>query len=208
MPTGPPTPPVWQSTGRHVRPDGTVKGPSRRRSLSVLGAGLVLGVISAVGVVPVIQDSLDGPRFATPSSQELTLDTGTWVVFERTGSTHGGAGFTFSEGTSVSLSPRDVTVTGPSEPVVRSDLGGNSSETVTRGSAVYTGALRFDVTTKGRYTVTVSHEGEVLVARPLSHVFSRWPFLVAGVVGGAAVIAGVVMWIVGAGHRREVRKAS
>lgn len=192
-----------------LRADGTVKGPSLRSSLIVLGAGLVVLAASLLVMVPQLFDAINGPRFPIPGSQTMDLETGTWVLYQRTGTSSAAGGFSFETDRGVTLGPHEVTITGPAPVQPYGDSWG--AETITRGNATYTGAVRFDIDTAGEYTITVQGEpsqtGEVLVARPVTALFSLWPWFLASMAGGLATVAGFVMWLVGAANRRTARNA-
>ena len=202
--TSPPLP------DRHRHPDGSVKGPSFARAVSVLAAGVVLVVAALAIVVPAVIDAVDGPRIAVPGQATVRLDTGTWVVYERNSTTRGGAGISVTNTVPTSVEPQGVVVRGPAAVVPTRD--GHLRETVTRGSTGYLGVVRFDVAVKGTYTIQVTSADEsgteVLIARPVTYVFRQWPWMVAGFVGAVLVIVGAVLWVVGASHRRAVRRAA
>lgn len=206
-------PPPIPPPAPKLRADGTVKAPSLRSSLWVLGVGLVLFVAAGVALVPPLIDSVSGPRFAIPGERTLDLDQGTWTIYQHTSSTRGATsggvasgGVTVTHSRPVTLRPEDVSITGPASVQVWVHRFG--SETMTRGSKTYTGAVRFRLPESGRYTVAITGEpGEVLIARPVLDLLSRWPWMVAGAIGGLLVVAGFVMWLVGAGNRRVARRA-
>ena len=196
-----------------LRPDGTVRGPSLRASLTVLGIGSLLFLASVVVLAPVFFDSVNGPRFAIPGQRTLELESGTWSIYQHTGSTRGAStgggvvsgGLSFNESRPVTVTPEAVSIAGPAPSEA---WGGWFGETITRGSHTYTGAVRFDVPESGEYTISVTGEpGEVLIARPLSDVFGRWPWMVCGATGGLLIVIGLVMWLVGAANRRVARGA-
>ena len=196
-----------------LRPDGTVRGPALRTSLAVLGIGSLLFLVSLVVLAPVFFDSVNGPRFAIPGQRTLELETGTWSLYQHTGSTRGAStgggvvsgGLSFNENRPVTVTAAAVSITGPAPVDV---WGGWFGETITRGSNTYTGAVRFEVPVGGEYTISVTGEpGEVLVGRPLSGVFGRWPWMICGATGGLLIVLGLVMWLVGAANRRVARRA-
>ena len=209
-------PRAWASPPQampRLRDDGTVKGPSRRTSLAVLFAGAALLVGGLVALVPGFFDAIDGPRFAIPGEQTLELGTGSWVLYQRTDRASAtnptGGPLSFELGDGVTLRPAQVSITGPG-PV---GVGGRSAttETITRGDADFTDAVHFEIEQAGTYTISVRGEpasgGEVLVARPVFHLFRLWPWLVMSLAGGGVIIAGIVMWMIGAGNRRTARRA-
>jgi hypothetical protein len=182
--------------------------------MTVLGVGSLLFLASVVVLAPVFFDSVNGPRFAIPGQRTLELETGTWSIYQHTGSTRGAStgggvvsgGLSFNESRPVSVTPEAVSISGPAPAEV---WGGWFGETITRGSHTYTGAVRFEVAESGEYTISVTGEpGEVLVARPLSDVFGSWPWMVCGATGGVLIVIGLVMWLVGASNRRVARRVA
>lgn len=173
----------------------------------VLLAGVVLTVVSALVVAPAFLDGFGGPRFAVPGAHTLDLAEGSWTLYERTGQ-DSDSGVTSDSSRDVSIAPANVSVEGPGPVDVRSEHSG-VTETISRGPATYTGAVRLDVETAGVYRITVRGEssGEVLIARPITDLLSKWPWMLAFMVGAVAAIAGLVMWMSGASNRRAARRA-
>ena len=204
---GPATLPAPPAATPRLRPDGTVRGPSRRASLAVLLAGTALFIVAASVVVPDFLDAVHGPRISVPGERSLELDEGTWVLYQHTGSRSGGGGITFDQNRSVTLHPEHVTITGPAAVEVQGR--GFGTETITWGSRTYTDAVRFVAPVAGRYRIELRGEpgGEVVMARPVTHTFRLWPWFLAGLAATVLVVAGVVMWLVGAANRRIARKA-
>ena len=200
----PPAPPAAMPK---LRPDGTLRGPSRRASLAVLLAGIALLVVVASVVVPGFLDAVDGPRISVPGERSVDLEEGTWVLYQHTGTSSGGGGFTFDMNRGVTLHPDQVTVTGPADVTLRGR--GSTTETITWGDRTYTDAVRFVAPVAGRYRIELRGEpaSEVLVARPAFHSFRMWPWLLVGLVASSLVIGGMVMWLIGASNRRIARKA-
>lgn len=188
----PATPPPVR--GR-VRPDGTPRGMAFRTAALLVAAGVAAMVIAAVQVVPAFLDSVDGPRLAIPGSDIVQLDRGTWVVYVN--------GF-------VTLTPGDVRVEGPGQVDVMPRRIG-FSETVTRGNTIYTGTVRLEVEVSGDYQVTVAGEpstdGEILIARPLSGLFSEFPWIIAFALGAIMAVVGLAAGVLGAGNRRAISAA-
>jgi hypothetical protein len=186
--------------------------PRRRRlpplwlSLAVLlaGVGAVAGAVDTG--LPDPRQSLDGPRMTVPGQQTVTLAEGPWTMFERTGTSRGGGGVSFTDTTGVTFGADDVVVSGPQPVSTRSDLEG-TTETLNRGGALYTGAVRFDVRGKGSYTITVRSDDptahEVILARPLSYSFRHWKSLVVLVLGAIAMVAGGVLLVLGILRQRR-----
>jgi hypothetical protein len=186
--------------------------PRRRRlpplwlSAAVLlaGAAAIAGAVTAG--LPDPRQSLNGPRMTVPGQQAVTLAEGPWTMFERTGTSRGGGGVSFTEFDSVTFGADDVVVSGPQPVTTRSALEG-TTETLNRGGALYTGAVRFDVQAKGSYTITVRStdptEHEVILARPLSYSFRHWRSLLVLVLGALALVAGGVLLVLGILRQRD-----
>jgi hypothetical protein len=151
--------------------------------------------------------SLDGPRLSAPGERTVVLDEGPWTMFERTGTSGGGTGFTFTHNGAPTFGPEQVHVSGPAPVVTRSAFGHGSTETLDRSGALYTGAVRLEVSVRGSYTFTVADTGDpstdVILARPVSYAFRRWKSLLALVLGGLASVAGVVLLVLALRRRRQ-----
>jgi len=168
----------------------------------VLVVGVVLAALGLIKAVGPLVRTFTAPSFATPGQQNLHLDAGHYVVYERTGQ----SSFNFSNDNPTTLTPGMVSVA--------SGAGGNVpvfphndvSERITRDGAVYVGAVQFDAPTAGSYTVQVNSEvgSRVVVARSVvDTVRKTLPWWALTALGGIAAIAGIVMWIVGASRRRR-----
>ncbi|MDZ7674879.1 MAG: hypothetical protein U5K30_07420 [Acidimicrobiales bacterium] len=185
---------------RHLRADGRVKGPSALLSGILIVLGVVVGIVGLVQFVSGIIDGFEAHRLDTPTTADVDLDTGRWLVYERV------------RGFGPTLLPGDVSVTDPSgEELPLSQPRFN--ETTTRGTAEYDAVARFDVEQSGRHEIRVEVSDEfgagpdVLIGRSITDVFGRWPWLIGAIVGGLVFIVGIVCAIVGYSHRRAVRQA-
>jgi hypothetical protein len=181
----------------------------RRIGLGVLGVSLVALVLAvvmlAVRLAPTFSSALLTDSHSVPMDATMTLDAGSWVVFEQTGVQRRSGPVTTTENRGVSLTPEQVTITGPAGEVVPTASIG-SNQTLNRNGALYTGALGFTVGTAGSYRVVVTGDaGGVVVSQDLGSAFasSAWWFLLAflSVVG---CVAGLVLVVVG---RRRVTTA-
>lgn len=166
-------------------------------------AALLLAVLMlSVRAGPAFSQMMGAAGYRLPMDTTVTLDAGTWVVFERTGSHDEFGPLTRTTNRLRRLTPDQVSVTdaaGRQLPTSRP----TTRQTLNRNGTLYTGAVTFDAPTDGRYHVTVSgSRGQVLIARDLAGLFvssAGWLFLVLGaIVGGVAGIALVV-----AGRRRQ-----
>ncbi|HZQ57974.1 MAG TPA: DUF2510 domain-containing protein [Acidimicrobiales bacterium] len=177
-------------------------GPSLRVALGVLAVGLVLAVPATAVMVSRVVGTYTAPSMTTPTVARRHLSMGTWVIFERTGTRSGFGGVTVSRDNSVALRPSDVTVAGPDGNDLQVAFAADS-ETITRGSAIYSGALAFSVDTPGDYTVTVTRPGlQVIVARSIREQLHGFLGLFAvAALGGLLVLTGLVLVVVGAVRR-------
>ena len=177
------------------------KSRTRRVGIGVLLtsiAVLVLGsVMLGTRAVPAFTQATLQDGYRLPMDAALTLDAGTWVVFERTGRHEQRGPISVTRNKRVSLSPRRVSVTNATgEPVPT--FRPTSTQTIERDGIVYTGAVAFDVESDGQYSVAVDgSRGHVLVARDIFGVFAAslvWLLLivvalVGCIVGGALLLA-------------------
>ncbi len=176
-----------------------VKGPRIRSAVAVFVLGILLVAPGVWKFASSVVDILDGPVYSIPGTVRTHLDSGTYIVFERTGSANsfGPASVTTDHG--ITLDSTNVTVTDPSG----NDVGVRSSvpnETITRGSDRFVAAVEFNAAHAGRYAIhiDVSQPGLVVIQHPLGDIFRKnVPWLLAIVVGGMLAVAGFVMFIVG-----------
>ena len=178
-------------------------GPSLGLSmvLIVLGAALavptmIVGVASIVGSV--------GHTFTAPGPALMHLGSGTYEVYEDTGSISIGSSFSPADAT---ITPADVTVTGATGNVEVFDRG-SVRETRSSNGDEFVGAVRFTTPAAGDYVVTVRSQKRMLVARPFSATVRHalgWFALAA--LGGLTGATGIVLLIVGAVRRGRARNA-
>jgi hypothetical protein len=187
-------------------------GPSLKLSFLVLGVGIAFAIAGGVGTGLTFGRTVLGSDAVTlPAHLHRHFGTGTYEVYQRTGSRSGGGGFTFNSDTTTTLAPQDVTVTGPNGAQVIAEYAGAGRETITRGSASYTGAVAFDITQSGDYTVDIRADGglpEVVVTRSLGSALTaaaKW--LVMLVVGVIVAGVGLVLLIVGVIRRNRASRA-
>lgn len=190
--------------------DGT-GAPRTGRTVAIVV--LVLGAVTAAvaGVKtfsPVVDLVTHTTRVPTPGLARLDLGAGEYIVYERTGTRRSAGNFTVGSFGPESLIPGTVHVRGPDGRQLPVTVPG-SSETITLGSSVYTGALAFRAETPGTYEVTIVRPvGDVLVGRSLGSTFGRvWRWAVLLVAGAIAAVAGVIALAVGASRRRRADRA-
>jgi hypothetical protein len=188
-----------------MRDPGHRPGPSWRLSLAVMVVGALLVVPLVVRAVQSFGSTFTEDVHGAPARVSRDLSPGHYVVFERTGSRQSVGPVTAGNDRGVTLSPGQVQVIGPDGASTRRPVGyDRSDETVTRGNAVYTGAVVFDVERGGRYEIVVAAEGtSFFVTRSLGDSAKRLGgvFLVA-LGGGLVFLAGGTLLLVGLVRRR------
>jgi hypothetical protein len=173
----------------------------------VLVAGLAVVVVCAVRVGAEVTGTVNAPSFTIPGSTVVDLETGTYAIFEHTG-TQGSAGpvsMTFRG--RPTLGPDDVVVTDPAgTPVPLRPTSRN--ETVTRGADIYTGVLEFRAAAAGPYRVEAEGSGPAttaLVGRELGDLFRALLPWIGGLVIGL-IVAGIAVVALIAGSVRAARR--
>ena len=186
-----------------------IKGPRIRSSVAVFVLGILLIAPGVWKFGSSVVDILDGPVYSVPGTVRTHLGSGTYIVFERTGSSDslGPASVTTDHG--ITLDPSNVMVTDPSgnDVAVRSSV---PNENITRGSDRFVAAVEFHAAEAGRYAIRidVNQPGLVVIRHPLGDIFRKnVPWLLAIVFGGMLVVAGFVMFIVGIVRRSRSAKA-
>ncbi|MDQ1480690.1 MAG: hypothetical protein QOI44_1551, partial [Actinomycetota bacterium] len=181
-------------------------GPRLGISIGLLVLGAVIAIISTVLIVIPLFGTFTSREYATPIHLSLHLRPARYTVYERSGST---SGFGIHAGP-VTIDPTQVIVRAPDgEPVDVFRPG--TTETITRDSAVYTGAVQFDAPTTGDYEIRLTNPNftTVLITRSLGDAIrSVLGWIVAGAFGAMILVAGLVMLIVGVTRRGRARRAT
>jgi len=200
-----------------MMPDQSVARTSRGRGLVITGAvlaGVSLVLVVVAGVL--IGRSVGGPLISaftspartTPVDASLSLNPGRYTVFERTGTSSKTGPVTATSNNGTTVTPDDVTVTGPDgDTLATTTIGG--SETITREDAVYTGAVRFRVPAAGTYRVRVDVPAgtEVVVAPALGTGFRAvLPWVAIGAISTFVLIVGSIVLAVGLVRRHSARR--
>lgn len=181
-----------------------------RKPSTIIGVmAIVCGVAIAATCLVVLTTGfmklVMGPVYSTPAAVERELRASKYLVYERTGTQRSSGSVTFSEFGSITLGAEQVSVTGPDGtrlPVRRP----TTNETITRNTAVFSGAIEFRVKVPGRYRIEVRSERPttVMVAESLGTSMMRALPMVLGMVGGGAVaLAGIVVLAVSAARRNR-----
>jgi hypothetical protein len=165
----------------------------------------VVRLVTHIGA-PMAQ-SLTSPVQTTPLDRPMTLEHSEYAVYELTGHTSGGGGVTFGDNRSVTVSPSQVTVTGPDGAALETHGPGFGTETLTRGHDIFTAAVYFTAPAPGGYRVQVDGaSAQVVIARSMSSGLSgARPDLVAVTGGSVALLIGVVLLVVGLVRGRPPR---
>jgi hypothetical protein len=192
----------------NVTPMPRAPGPRLGTSLLVTGAGLLIGIVAVVAIVIPLVGSFTSPVYPAPGNIRVHLKHAKYTVYQRTG-TRSGLRSSTLDPPAVALEPGSVSVTAPdglSIPV----LDDPDTETLTRGSAIYSGTLVFEPPVAGEYDLAFNNPvpTNVVVARSLGDAIrSVAGWFGVGALGGAVMVTGVVMWIVGATRRGRARRA-
>jgi hypothetical protein len=180
-------------------------GPSLRLSIVLLVLGAALAVPTMiVGIVSIVGSA--GHTFAAPGPVRIHLGSGTYEVYEDTGSIS--IGSSFSPNDDVTITPSDVTVTGAGGNVEVYDRG-TVRESRSSDGDEFVGAVRFTTPSAGDYVVSVRNsQRRMLVARPFTDtVRAALGWFALAVLGGLVGAAGIVLLIVGAVRRSRTRNA-
>lgn len=187
-PSGPAGPP----SGVHA--DGRPKGLPPAVSLGLLIAAIVVAGVAAFFVIRAAVETLtDGETIDVPGEATVDLDGGGWRVYRQDGS----------------FGVPGVTITGPSSELdVRSQPFG-TSETLEVDGRSYTAIGRFDVEAAGPHTVEVTGEpgsGRIRIGRPVTHMFSQWPWMIVGSVAGVTLLVASVLTFFSFRNRGRARR--
>ena len=169
-------------------------GPALWLSLVLLIVGIVVGVASlSIFGVKIVHDELNATIFTTPGTQSVQCTSGTYDVYEPSGSPL--------------LTAANVTVTGPGGSAMQVTATTTTS-TVGRSGTNYVGTVQFVVHTAGTYSVDVtSSTTEAFVAPSLTTEASRNVGWIAGMfVGFVLGVTGLVLLIVGIVRRRRFKQ--
>lgn len=169
--------------------------------------GVALAVPFIVRAVTSVADTVGGTVHETPVRIDDELERGRHVVFERTGTARSTGPVTSRFEGPPAIRPADVVVTGPEGDRVETAVD-RANETITRGSAVFTGVVVFDADTAGRYEIEIEREGrDVVIAPSLGQTFrSLGRVFLLALAGGLVFLVGGVLLVVGLVRRsRESR---
>ena len=175
----------------------------RRGSLAwwVLGVGMAIAAIGIVGLMSstgsILVQAATSPPLTSPGVLTVAMTPDEWAVYQLTGITKHVGPVTSSTQRAVTISPRQVVVTGPDR-VTLSTTRPSMTETIDLNGQIYTAAALFTVTQPGDHTVEVKADGgQVIVAKRVTSVLkSTVPWVVSMVLGGIVAFVGLILVIV------------
>lgn len=169
--------------------------------LVVLGVllGAVCGIRVAVHAVPVAVGGASAPLLTVPEEDSRLLEATEYALLEGTGTQTSVGGVSTSTNRPTSLTPADVTVTGPGGATVPVRPTGNGTETFTRNGVVFTAFAYVTIPAAGEYTIALTGTpgAQVLVNRSISSgLRGMLPWILGGVAGGLMLVVGLVLLLV------------
>lgn len=173
-----------------------------------IAALLVGSVVAGLQLGPTFTHGLFGPTFALPMDEDIQLDAGQWVIFERTGSQRRSGPLTLTQNDEAVLEKTRVAIFDPSGAPVDID-GVRALQTINRNGSIYTGVISFDAPTSGTYAISLeSSSSEAIISADLGSALrasATW-LIVAGL-GALGCLAGVILFLTGGSpnnrsHRR------
>jgi hypothetical protein len=175
----------------------------------LLVVGMVLVVAGIIGVVASAASLINGfgSPVSTPTTVTRTLDGGTtYAVYERSSLVSGSG--TLEDPLLATVSPADITVTGPGGVVVPVKDPGQMTQTFTNGGKEYFAVATFDAPTTGSYEIAIASEGAEVLVAPSFSAFGRSVAWVAAIgLGGLLALVGLVLLIIGLVRRASSKKA-
>jgi hypothetical protein len=176
----------------------------------LLVVGMVLVVAGIVGVVASASSLISGfgSPVTTPGTVTRTLEAGTtYAVYERSSLVSGSG--TREDPLLATVSPADITVTGPGGVVVPVKDPGQMTQTFTNGGKEYFAVATFDAPANGSYEITIASEGAEVLVAPSFSAFGRSIAWVAAIgLGGLLALVGLVLLIIGLVRRASSKKAA
>jgi hypothetical protein len=176
----------------------------------LLVVGMLLVVAGIIGVVASAASLINGfgSPVTTPTTVTRTLEAGTtYAVYERSSLVSGSG--TLEDPLLASVSPADITVTGPGGVVVPVKDPGQMTQTFTNGGKEYFAVATFDAPASGSYEITIAGEGAEVLVAPSFSAFGRSIAWVAAIgLGGLLALVGLVLLIIGLVRRASSKKAA
>lgn len=182
-------------------------GPGLWLSLTVLTIGFAACGLGAYLAFQSAFELLSIDSFETPGEQTRTLDPGDYEIYVRSGSVSILDFDMEFDDFSSDLGQIAVTNADSGEPVAIEPF--RTTEPLGRSSNVYEAVAKFEVTSKGRFTVAVdtADSSRAVFGRSIESALDRiGPWLIMTTVGLLLFIAGTVLLIVGMVRRKNHRE--
>ena len=183
-------------------------GPGLLTSLLVMGAGLVIGIVAVVAIVIPLAGSFTSPSYAVPGTLQLHLHKAKYTVYQHT-ETKSTFGSVTPDASFTPLQPEFLSVIAPDQSSV--PVGFDSvNDTLTRPNDVYRGILVFDAPMSGTYELNFTNTAPttVVVSRSIfDAIRGVFVWFGVGALGGAILIGGLVMLIIGVTRRGRAKRA-
>ncbi len=189
----------------HQTPEAVRRG-RKALALSLMIGGGACGIVGivlffVVGLLPLLHTTV----YEAPVHVVVDCTNGTYDVYQQTGTQVTGPGFSFSHGGPATLTPAQVHVVGPGQGSIPTSWTSGSA-TITEGARIFSSVVGFQVSTPGRYSVTVTPSAPtaVIIGPSLGGQFlsaARWLILTG--LGFVAGIVGVVLLIIDTNERRR-----
>ncbi len=190
--------------------DTTIKpkepGPGLWLSLAILTIGFTACCFGGYLAFQSAFELLSIDSFETPGEQTRTLDPGEYEIYLRSGSVSILDFDMQFDDFSGDVGQITVTDVETGEPVAIEPF--RTSEPLGRSSNVYEAVAAFEITSKGRFTVSVNPDGpsRAVFGRSIESSLDRVvPWLILAAVGVVFFILGVVLLVVGMVRRKKHR---
>jgi hypothetical protein len=177
-------------------------GPGLALSLLVGALGIVIGIVAVVAIIIPFADVFRSDEYGVPGTIHVNLEHERYTVYQRDifGAAFGSRG----------LSPEMLTVTAPDRSTVPVAYS-RHNETIDRGGGEFRSALEFEPPSSGDYTLEFTNPvpTEVVIARSIEDVVRGvLVWFGVGAVGGAVLLAGIVMLVIGVTRRGRAKRAA
>jgi len=150
---------------------------------------------------------LNSTVYDAPVHVSLQCHVGDYLVYQDTGTSDSGSAIGIAQSGSLSITPDQVKVVGPSGSRVPT-WASNGAETITKNSRSFDGAVGFHAAVAGTYSVTVAsaRPTSVIIAPSRGNqVVHAAPWLILSGVGTTIAIVGLVLLIVASSRRSRAR---
>ena len=175
-------------------------------AVAALIVGATSGVVVGLSVGRPLSEALTSPSRPTPVDEQVSLKAGRYTVFELVGQRSTRGPLTTTRTTAPTVTPDAIDVTGPDGVRITASGFTSGSESMTRDEDVYAGVARFVVAEPGQHHVRIdSPAGQRVVIAPSfgSGLGAALTWVVTGIASLLALVAGVVLIVVGMVRRRR-----